>query len=136
MVKIEHPETYEYRQSIRSIEELEIEQKHINLLPEKLRPLAEYLYSSEIKMLARRKVSLENEALQVLAKHLVILSESLKFLKFEVIREKYNPDNVSSPKKNRRKRHWSIIQMSNRFDCTGLSGATTGGTNECFIEES
>jgi tetratricopeptide (TPR) repeat protein len=94
IIMIEHPETLEYRQANIAIEQTQLEQKRIGKLPKKLKSLAEYLYSSELRMLARHKQSLENDALQVLAKHLVILSESLKFLKFEVIREKYNPDSV------------------------------------------
>jgi hypothetical protein len=99
LVRVEHPETLEYRQTAQSIEELEAEQLSISHLPRKLRPLATYLYASELNMLERRKKSLENEALQVLAKHLVILGESLRFLKFDVIREKFNPDTIFSEEK-------------------------------------
>jgi tetratricopeptide (TPR) repeat protein len=94
IVKIELPETFDYRLTLITIEQLQAEQKHVKDLPRALRPLADYLYTSEIKMLGKRKQNLENEALQVLAKHLVILSESLKFLKFEVVRQKFNPDTV------------------------------------------
>lgn len=100
LIRIEHPETSEYRQAVLSIAELESEQLSIPTLAKKMRPLAEYLYSSELKMLAGRKKSLENEALQILAKHLVILGESLRFLKFDVIREKFNPDTVFSDEKS------------------------------------
>lgn len=99
IVKIDHPETLEYRQTIRTMEEMELEQKHVSSLPKDLRPLAEYLYAAELKMLAHRKQILENEALQILAKHLVILDESLKYLKFDVIREKFNPESVFSNEK-------------------------------------
>jgi tetratricopeptide (TPR) repeat protein len=96
LVKIEHPKTVEYRQAIQSIEQLTNEKKGIEKLPADLRPLASYLYDSEIKMLARRKQMKENEALQVLSQHLLILAESLKFLKFDVARERFNPEAVFS----------------------------------------
>jgi tetratricopeptide (TPR) repeat protein len=99
IVKIEIPETLDYRLSIRTIEELTYEKTKINTLPKKLRPLADYVYSAELRMLARRKQSLENEALQALAKHLIILSESLRFLRFDVYREKFNPDTVFAEEK-------------------------------------
>jgi tetratricopeptide (TPR) repeat protein len=99
IVKIDHPETIEYRQAIRTMEELQLEQKHVSDLPKDLRPLADYLYTAELKMLAHRKQILENDALQALAKHLVILGESLKYLRFDVVREKFNPENVFTSEK-------------------------------------
>jgi tetratricopeptide (TPR) repeat protein len=99
IVKIEIPDTLEYRVSILSAENLAAEKNKIATLKKSLRPLADYLYSSELEMLKRRKQSLESDALQAIAKHLIILNESLRFLRFDVIREKYNPDTVFADEK-------------------------------------
>ncbi len=48
-------------------------------------------------MLTRQKGLYEDAALETLANHLVILGESLRFLKFDVAREKFNPDRVFRP---------------------------------------
>lgn len=99
MVKIEHPETLAYRQAVRSLEQLARERTNTSQLPRAVRPLANWLYSTDIQMLKYRKRALENDALQVLAKHLLILSESLRFLRFDVVREKFNPQAVFAEEK-------------------------------------
>ena len=94
LVKIEQPETLEYRQYTHSMNELETEAKRISALPASLQALADYIYSSEITMLKRGRQYYEDQALEALSRHLVILGESLRFLKFDVAREKFNPDRV------------------------------------------
>lgn len=92
--RIEHPQTQEYRQVMNTIDSLQREKKDVSRLSSSLRPMADYLYSSEIQMLDRRRKLLEDTAVDILSNHLVILGESLKFLKFDVAREKFNPDRV------------------------------------------
>ncbi len=94
VVQIEHPETAEYRYASLSIDRLQAESTNVSALPRAVQALAKWLYSTDIEMLKVKRKSLENDAMQVLAKHLVILSESLRFLRFDVIREKYNPEAV------------------------------------------
>jgi tetratricopeptide (TPR) repeat protein len=94
LISIEQPEAQEYRQYMQSVERLESEAKKISSLPDKLRPLAAYVYQSETAMLTRARQYSEDRALSALAKHLIILNESLRFLKFDVARERFNPDRV------------------------------------------
>jgi tetratricopeptide (TPR) repeat protein len=94
LARVEHPETAEYRQAVKTLDELRREKRSVDLLDSSVRELANYLYDTEIKMLSRQKGVYEYEALEVLANHLVILGESLRFLKFDVAREKFNPDRV------------------------------------------
>lgn len=95
--RVEHPETAEYRQVVKSLDELTREKANIDALDSSVREIATYLYDSEIKMLTRQKGLYEDAALETLANHLVILGESLRFLKFDVAREKFNPDRVFRP---------------------------------------
>jgi tetratricopeptide (TPR) repeat protein len=95
--RVEHAETAEYRQVVKSLDELSREKANVEDLDSSVRELANYLYDSEIKMLARQKGLYEDAALETLANHLVILGESLRFLKFDVAREKFNPDRVFRP---------------------------------------
>lgn len=94
LVKIDLPETQEYRQFVQTLAELDSESKRISQLPSRLRSLARYLYVTEINMLKRSKQMAQDQAQEKLARHLVILGESLRFLQFDVAREKYNPDRV------------------------------------------
>ncbi len=92
--KVELADTLEYRQVVKTIEELEIERKKIPDLDSDLRELVNYLYDSELKMLSKERSLREASALDTLANHLIILGESLRFLKFDVAREKYSTDRV------------------------------------------
>ncbi len=94
LMRVENPDTLAYRQVMKSIEELNIEKTSIDDLSSDVRDLATYLYDSELKMLTRSKGLYEDQALEILANHLVILGESLRFLRFDVEREKFNPDRV------------------------------------------
>lgn len=94
LVKIDHPDAQEFRQYTETIKQLESEAKRIASLPSAVRALATYVYQSEISMLNRRRQYFEDHALEALARHLVILGESLRFLRFDVARERFNPDRV------------------------------------------
>lgn len=63
-------------------------------LPEELRPLASYLYDSEAKMLESRVRAEREPAVDASARQLVQISENLRFLRFDVAREGFNPDVV------------------------------------------
>ena len=94
LLKIELPEAQEYRQYTQILNQLDAEFKKIDTLPSKTRSLANYVYVSEMNMLKRGRQYYEDPAFVALARHLVILGESLRFLKFDVARERYNPDRV------------------------------------------
>ncbi|PWU19023.1 MAG: hypothetical protein C5B49_06415 [Bdellovibrio sp.] len=94
--KLEHPQTLNYRQVIQTLDELARESQLIPQLPSKVQPLARYVYSSEIEHLKNDKQLLEENSLEILARHLVILGESLNFSGFNVALEKYSPERVFS----------------------------------------
>jgi hypothetical protein len=77
--------------------ELNLEKKRLSELPRKLRDRADFLYTTELTNLERQRDSAEEEALDGAGRSLLILAESLRFLKFDVAREKYNPDKVFAP---------------------------------------
>jgi tetratricopeptide (TPR) repeat protein len=94
LLKIDLPEARTYRQSTQVLSQLGSEAAKVSSLPVALQPLAKQIYSSEMGMLKRGKQVYEDQALEALARHLVILGESLRFLKFDVQRERYNPDRI------------------------------------------
>ncbi|OFZ16219.1 MAG: hypothetical protein A2Z20_00240 [Bdellovibrionales bacterium RBG_16_40_8] len=94
LVKVAHPDTQEYRQFAQTIVELKNESERLDDLPKKLRDIASYVYENELKMADRRLRVQDNRIRDILARHLIILSESLKFVKFDVVRAKYNPEHV------------------------------------------
>ncbi len=87
----------DYRRVVKTIDELQREKKAISALPSKLRKVASYLYDTEIKQQEKSRQAYEDLALNEAARRLVIMGESLRFLQFDVIREKYNPDKVFVP---------------------------------------
>jgi tetratricopeptide (TPR) repeat protein len=74
--------------------ELRAERAYIERLSPKVRPLARYVYQAELKMLDQVTRMHAEAALRRSADYLVTLGESLHFLKFDVARERYNPDVV------------------------------------------
>ena len=94
VLKLIYNGTSEYARTTRILNELQLEKKRVPELPSEQRALADFLYSSEINSMTRKVEASEEEALDAAARNLVIMSESLKFLKFDVAREKFNPDKV------------------------------------------
>ena len=94
LTTVSHPQAQEYRQYTHAISELEREVKQVGSLPKVVRELATYLYTSELAMLKRGRLYFEDHALEALARHLVILGESIRFLRFDVARERFSPDRV------------------------------------------
>lgn len=92
--KINNPRTQEYRQVVETLSELEFEQKEISSLSGVSEKLASHLFQTEIKMLQRQKSLYEDQALDIHADYIVILGESLRFLKFDVARERFSPDRI------------------------------------------
>jgi hypothetical protein len=91
---LEIPENQDYLRAIRTRLALEGELRRLTVLPSRLRDLATYLYSSEIDALGQTALMAEEEALRASAEKLVLLAENLRFLRFDVAREKYNPERV------------------------------------------
>lgn len=92
--RISLPEIFTHEAFETTLKELQIEQKKVSSLPSKLRPLANFLYSSEIKTVSQKMRSTIDVTLQTRAKYLVIMGESLRFMMFDVDREKFNPEKV------------------------------------------
>jgi tetratricopeptide (TPR) repeat protein len=97
LAKIDDPESLEFRQIATAVEELESEFARVSEVPDELRPLATYLYTAELASLRRLRRLHEDRALESMAKRLTIMNESLRFLKFEVARERFSPDRVFAP---------------------------------------
>jgi tetratricopeptide (TPR) repeat protein len=91
---IHKPQDTNYYESGWVYSKLKEEFKEIAKFPEKHQELAKYLYSSEAKALGKVAGFYREKALKLAAKNLIILSENLKFLKFELERERFNPDVV------------------------------------------
>jgi len=89
---------------------------HLKKLSADAQPLAAFIYKSEYLMLTKKiNFYLEN-VYNASATQLIMTAESLKFLKFSVMREKFNPDTVFN----------SIIsqEFKNSFEDTGDKGFT------------
>ena len=89
-----YPANAGYYQNLTTIQNLQAESQNTENLPGDLRELARYLYSTELQMLRRKINSYVELAMANAARHLITLSENLRFLKFDVSREQFNPETV------------------------------------------
>lgn len=94
LVKIGHAETQTYRKYSQTLLELQGESNLVGQLSSESQSVAKYIYESEIKLTKSRLRQENDRARDTLARYLVILGESLRFVKFDVYRSKYNPDRV------------------------------------------
>jgi tetratricopeptide (TPR) repeat protein len=77
-----------------TITELERERAALPKLPPDRLSVATYLYDSELRMQRQRLRQFTDRALERASTQLVMMAEHLRFLKFDVAREKFNPDTV------------------------------------------
>lgn len=89
-----HPRNRRFFEVYSLAKKLESEKKRLRELPDSVRELASYLYVSETEMLERLNDIHEEKAVARSSEHLVMLAENIRFLTFDVAREKYNPDAV------------------------------------------
>lgn len=94
LASIDLPSNSDYIQIVSTIDWLNVEQAELRKIPEKSRKLAAYLYKTEIQMLGKKMKLYYNVALERAAMKLIMMDENLRFLKFSVQRERYNPDSV------------------------------------------
>ncbi len=104
LTRVETPSSKEYDGVTSLLEAIRAESRKLSYLDQggkgskassaALRTLAEYLYASETRMLERRQASLAEAAYSAGARELVSTSERLRFLKYDVARERFNPDAV------------------------------------------
>lgn len=81
--------------------ELQLEREAIgDRIPSNRREIAEYLYRSESQMIEKEIARSSESALNRAAETVITVSEQLKFLKYDVAREKYDPDRIFSVGKN------------------------------------
>lgn len=97
LIDLDIVENQEYKHISRTLNSLKEESKEFKKLSDELAPLAKYLYDSEIRMLEQRKKGLTDKAFELASNKLIMMDENLRFLKFDVQREKYNPDLVFKP---------------------------------------
>jgi len=88
------PENATYYRFSRTIKNLQREAAKVDTLPRSMRKVAAYLYESEIKMLKTSAALYREKAHLASSDYLINLHESLRFLSFDVAREKFNPDVV------------------------------------------
>ncbi len=91
------PGNAEYQQVALTVQELASEKKNLKDVPEPTLKLLNYLYDSEMRLLMTRARGLEMKALDRAAGQLLLMAEQLRFMKFEVARQKFNPDSVFIP---------------------------------------
>ena len=88
------PETQIFRQISTSLQELRREATLLKGLPADQLKIANYLYNTEIYMLNQKRRDSVDRAQDEAASQLITLSERLRFLRFDIAREKFNPDSV------------------------------------------
>jgi tetratricopeptide (TPR) repeat protein len=93
-----HPENQAIYRVYISQGELRREMEQIKKISKRLRPLADYLFQTEINSMDREMQLGLEPALDRAAKQMLVLFESLRFLSFDVAREKYRPEVVFQPK--------------------------------------
>jgi tetratricopeptide (TPR) repeat protein len=86
-----------FRQTALVLRELTSEKEKVKALPVDQQAIANYLYDTEIAILKRNHRVQLDKALDHAASELVMMSERLRFLRFDVAREKFNPDVVFRP---------------------------------------
>lgn len=94
LFRLEVPGNEEFRQISLVLAFLRYEASAVQKLPRDMRPLASYLYQSEINMLNQKRKAYMDGALERAANRLIMMGEHLKFLRFDVQRERFNPDVV------------------------------------------
>jgi hypothetical protein len=88
------PENAAYVEAYEKLKGLRNESAKISQLSPKSLRIAQYLYRTEIEAQEVHLRLYMNEALQRAAEKLFTISETLKFLSFDVAREKFNPNVV------------------------------------------
>jgi hypothetical protein len=91
---IEIPGNQTYSRINQTLLSMKDEAARLEQLPVKLRPAADYIYRTEIKMLNQQLRMYQEAALLNAANQLILVSEQLRFLKYDSARSKYRPESV------------------------------------------
>ncbi len=97
--EIDHSEYYEMSVLLKKLGE---EETRIDKMSSDSTEIAKYLYRSEFKRLSRERRLHYEPQMRRAAESLVMISEALRFLKFEVAREKFNPDVIFTSRKEKK----------------------------------
>lgn len=73
------------------------EKQNLGMLKSDLMALARYLYDTELQTTERHRSLLRHTAISEAARRLITAGEGLRFLKFEALGERHNPDAVFRP---------------------------------------
>lgn len=94
LLSLEIPENSEYNQLYKVITGLKAEILTVKKLPAAEAPLADYVYKTELKVLEKKLAGIAPESLSRSANQILLIAEQMRFLKFDIERSKFNPDNV------------------------------------------
>ncbi|MBC7397399.1 MAG: tetratricopeptide repeat protein [Bdellovibrionales bacterium] len=97
LLNLEVPENAEYNQLFKVITGLKAEAQRVKELPGAESTLAEYIYRTELKVLDKKLQAIAPEALARSANQILLIAEQMRFLRFDIERSKFNPDNVFRP---------------------------------------
>ena len=92
--RIEVPQTAEFRAMRNAVNELKAEQKALSGLTTEEKKVAQLVYGQEIALL-NTQLALDEDAMrESAAEQVILLSEKIRFLKFEVVEQRYDPEAV------------------------------------------
>jgi tetratricopeptide (TPR) repeat protein len=97
LLDLKIPENSAYNQLYEVVKGMREEQARVKELPAVERPLAEYVYRTELKVIDKQLKSIAPDALARSANQILLIAEQMRFLKFDIARSKFNPDNVFKP---------------------------------------
>lgn len=87
----------QFSQASTILAELEQESSRLAALPSEQQPLAKHVYTSVLGTQRRKQRMLLDPALERAAEALIMVEEQLRFMKFDIARERFNPDAVFMP---------------------------------------
>lgn len=97
LTSLELPDNAEYNQTRQVVNGLTNEMKTADKWSGAVGDLARYVYRTELAIQQRKLKSLQADALKRIASQVLLVSEQMRFLKFDIQRAKYNPRLVFRP---------------------------------------
>src|SRR5690606_3615454 len=97
LTSLELPDNAEYNQTRQVVTGLTNEYKTAQKWGGAVGNLARYIYRTELAIQQRKLKSLQADALKRIASQVLLVSEQMRFLKFDIQRAKYNPRLVFRP---------------------------------------
>ncbi len=125
--KISLPQNGQYVARQQNVAELQAEQAQL-VVEAGLREAARFIYQSELRKQKAELQIAQTEALEQAARSVVDLSEELKLLKFDVIREKENPDQVFKAQLNAQDGGKSVAESASASGSVPSALASVGGS--------